>query len=386
MLTQLMRDKAVGKQIVPIIPDEARTFGMDGMFRTFGIYAHAGQLYEPVDADQVAYYKESRDGQILEEGITEAGAMSSFIAAGTAYANHQIDMIPFYVYYSMFGFQRIGDLVWEAADMRCKGFLVGGTAGRTTLNGEGLQHEDGHSHLLFSAVPNCRCYDPAYGYEIATIVKHGIKQMYGDREDVFYYMTVGNENYEHLPRPDRDVDEGIIKGAYLLKPAEGKGAKAQLLGSSAILGHVIKAQEILADYGVAADVWSVTSYVELRRDALDCERHNLLNPDAKEQVPYVTQTIGAAEGPVIASSDYMKILPDGIGKWLPQGIVSLGTDGFGRSETRAALRDFFEIDERYITLATLKALADRGEIDKKVLAKAIKAMKIDPEKLNPMHS
>ncbi len=386
VLTQLMRDKKIGKQVVPIIPDEARTFGMDGMFRTFGIYAHAGQLYEPVDADQVAYYKESQDGQILEEGITEAGAMSSFIAAGTAYANHGINMIPFYIYYSMFGFQRIGDLVWEAADMRCKGFLIGGTAGRTTLNGEGLQHEDGHSHVLFGCVPNCRTYDPAYGYEIAVIIRDGIQRMYVDREDVFYYLTVGNENYEHPARPDRDIDEGIIKGIYLLKPSDAKGPKAQLLGSSAILGHVLKAQEILESYGVSADAWSVTSYTELRRDGLDCERHNLLHPDAEPQVPYITQTLGAAEGPVVASSDYMKSLPDGIGQWLPNGIVSLGTDGFGRSETRQALRDFFEIDERYVTLATLKALADRGEIDRKLVTKAIKDLKIDTDKPNPMHA
>jgi len=387
VLTQLLKDKNIGKQIVPIIPDEARTFGMEGLFRQCGIYSHVGQLYEPVDADQLMYYKEARDGQILEEGINEAGAMSSFIAAGTAYANHHLKMIPFYIYYSMFGFQRIGDLVWAAGDLRCRGFMMGGTSGRTTLNGEGLQHEDGHSHVLMSCVPNVMCYDPAYAYEIAVIVKQGIRRMYLEDEDVFYYLTVHNENYEQPAMPE-GVEEGILKGIYKLAPStldarKAKG-KVHLWGSGAILQYALKAQKLLAEkYDIAADVWSVTSYVELRRDAMDVDRHNLLHPDDK-QTPYITQLFADDPGPVIATSDYMKILPDGLDKYVPGGVRALGTDGFGRSEMRAALRDHFEIDEEYVTLAALGQLADAGTIDKKTVKQAVADLSINTDKLNPM--
>ena len=389
VLTQLLKDKKIGKQIVPIIPDEARTFGMEALFRQCGIYSHSGQLYEPVDADQLMYYKEARDGQILEEGINEAGAMSSFIAAGTAYANHHKKMIPFYIYYSMFGFQRIGDLVWAAADLRTRGFMIGGTAGRTTLNGEGLQHEDGHSHMLMSAVPTTLNYDPAYAYEIAVIIKEGLRRMYVENEDVFYYLTVCNENYEQ-PEMPKGCEEGILKGIYKVAKsslsAKKAKAKVHLWGSGAILNHVLKAQKMLEEqYEIAADVWSVTSYVELRREALDTERHNLLNPDDQKK-PYLTEVFEKDAAPVVASSDYMKILPDGLGKWLPEGIVSLGTDGFGRSESRAALRNFFEVDEKYVTLGAVKTLAEQGKVDKKLPAKVIKDLEIDPDKLNPMRS
>jgi len=389
VLTQLLKDKNIGKQIVPIIPDEARTFGMEALFRQCGIYSHAGQLYEPVDADQLMYYKEARDGQILEEGINEAGSMSSFIAAGTAYANHHVKMIPFYIYYSMFGFQRVGDLVWAAADLRTRGFMIGGTAGRTTLNGEGLQHEDGHSHLLMSAVPTALNYDPAYAYEIAVIIQEGLRRMYVEDEDVFYYLTVCNENYEQ-PEMPADCEEGILKGIYKVRPT-GMGktkakAKVHLWGSGAMLNHVIKAQQILEEkYDIAADVWSVTSYVELRREALDVERHNLLNP-GDEKTPYLTRVFQDDAAPVVASSDYMKILPDGLGKWLPEGLTALGTDGFGRSESRAMLRDFFEVDEKYVALGAVRALAERGKVDKKLVKQVIKDLEIDTDKLNPMRS
>jgi pyruvate dehydrogenase E1 component len=370
---------------------------MDGLFRAIGIYSHAGQLYEPVDANQLAYYKEAQNGQLLEEGITEAGSMSSWIAAATAYANHGIKMVPFYVYYSMFGPQRIGDLVWAAGDLRARGFLIGGTAGRTTLNGEGLQHEDGHSHLLFSTVPTAVCYDPAYAYEIGVIIREGLRRMYVEDEDVFFYITVGNENYVQPPKPDRkDIDEGILKGMYLFRAAnEVEGAKlkkdaprVQLIGSGSLLNHVLKAQQMLIEeHGVAADVYSATSYIELRREALDVERWNLLNPDKKQEQPYVAQLLGDDDCPVVCSSDYMKILPDGIAKYLPnKRLVALGTDGFGRSERRPDLRNFFEVDERYVTLGALKALAEQGKIDKKAPAKALKAMNINPEKRNPHHS
>ena len=395
ILTKLLKDKAVGRQIVPIIPDEARTFGMEALFRQCGIYAHSGQLYQPVDADQLMYYKESKDGQILEEGITEAGSMSSFIAAATAYANHGLKMIPFYIYYSMFGYQRVGDLVWAAGDLRARGFMIGGTSGRTTLNGEGLQHEDGHSHLLFSAVPNCVTYDPAYAFEIATIIRDGLERMYVNDEDVFYYLTVHNENYQQPTQPDRKgVEEGILRGGYVFRTAEEAGVKTdknaprvQLLGSGSILNRVLEAQLKLGDYGVAADVWSITSYNELRREAMDCERHNLLHPNAKAQVPYVTRTLGEADGPIVASSDYMKILPDGLSKYLNgKRLIALGTDGYGRSDTRERLRNFFEIDQRFVTLAALKALAEADQVGKKVLTQAIADLQIDPDKPNPMHS
>ncbi len=392
ILTALMRDKGIGKLIVPIIPDEARTFGMDGMFRSFGIYSSVGQLYEPVDRDlqnaAQPYYKEAQNGQMLEEGINEAGAISSFIAAGSAYSTHGVNTIPFYIYYSMFGPQRVGDLVWLAADMRVRGFLLGGTAGRTTLNGEGLQHEDGHSHLLMYPVPNCVTYDPAYAYELAVIIREGIRRMYEVGESVFYYITLMNENYLMPPMPQREgVKEGILKGMYLFQPSARKTAKlrAQLFGSGAILNEVVKAAALLEEkYHVGADVWSVTSYKELCRDGLGVERHNLLHPGEEAQVPYVTQCLKDAPGVFVAASDYVKALPDTISKWVPRKLHSLGTDGFGRSEIRPALRDFFEVDHRYIVLATLGALADEKKIKPEVVQKAMQDLGIQADKLNPM--
>ncbi len=386
ILAKLLRDKDLGKIIVPIVPDEARTFGMEALFRQVGIYAHSGQLYEPVDRDNLLYYREATDGQILEEGITEAGSMSSFIAAGTAYSSHGINMLPFFVYYSMFGMQRVGDLVWAAGDMRAKGFMVGGTAGRTTLNGEGLQHEDGHSHVLASVVPNLVAYDPAFAFELAVIIKDGIRRMYQEHEDVFYYLTVENENYPMLPMPE-GAPEGILKGLYRLKASEldkGGDVKAHLFGSGAIVNEALKAQRLLEDkYGIPADVWSATSYKELRRDGLAAERHNLLHPGDTPREPYVTQVLKGEKGVFVAASDYMKILPDGIARWVPGTLVSLGTDGFGRSDSRAALRDFFEVDARFIAFAALTALAREGKIDWKVVKKAMKDMKIDPDKPDP---
>ncbi len=384
MLSKLMEDKEIGNLIVPIIPDEARTFGMDALFRKFGIYSHPGQLYEPVDKDNLLYYKEARDGQILEEGITEAGAMSSFIAAGTAYSNHGINTIPFFAFYSMFGFQRIGDLIWAAADARCKGFLVGGTSGRTTLAGEGLQHQDGHSHLLALSVPNLRAYDPAFAFETAVIVQDGIRRMYEEGEDIFYYITVTNEKYPQPPMPD-DVRDGILKGMYKFR-ASGKdsGHKAQLLGSGAILNQALKAQQMLAEkYDVAADVWSVTSYKELQRDGLDVERWNIRHPDQEPRVPYVTQCLADAPGPIVATSDYVKALPDTVCRWMPRRMVALGTDGFGRSDGRESLRDFFEVDAPHITLSVLACLARENKIEPRVAKEAMKDLDIDPEKPNP---
>jgi len=392
ILSKLLRDKDIGKLIVPIVPDEARTFGMEALFRQCGIYASTGQLYEPVDSDSLLYYKEAKDGQILEEGITEAGGMSSFIAAGTAYANHNINTIPFFIYYSMFGLQRIGDLIWAAGDLRCKGFLVGATAGRTTLAGEGLQHQDGHSHVLASTVPNLVTYDPAFAYEIAVIIHDGIRRMYEEQEDIFYYMTVGNENYAMPSMPNGDKEElkqGILKGMYKFKESGLKDAKlkAQLFGSGAIMNEVLKAQQLLEEeYNIAADVWSVTSYKQLRRDALLVERWNMLHPDEEPRVPYVTQCLGDAPGVFIAASDYMKIMPDSVAPWLPKPLVSLGTDGFGRSDNRRALRDFFEVDHRFVTLSTLTSLAKEGEIDPDTLSAAMEELEIDPNKLNPITS
>jgi pyruvate dehydrogenase E1 component len=388
ILAKLLRDEEIGKLIVPIVPDEARTFGMEPLFRQIGIYSHVGQLYEPVDAATLLYYKEAKNGQILEEGITEAGSMSSFIAAGSAYATHGINMIPFFIYYSMFGMQRIGDLVWAAGDTRTHGFLLGGTAGRTTLAGEGLQHQDGHSHLLAYPVPNLVAYDPAYAFELATIIQDGIRRMYEKQEDVFYYITLMNENYEHPPMPDRaGVREGILRGMYLFKPTENADAKlrAQLFGSGAILNEVLKAQEILAErYNVAADVWSVTSYKELYRDGHDAERWNMLHPSEKPRVPFVTEMIADKPGVFVAASDYVKALPDSISQWLPRPLVSLGTDGFGRSDGRAALRDFFEVDARYITLATLVALLRDKKIKADIVQRAIKELEINPDKAHPV--
>ncbi len=386
LLSKLLRDPDLGKLIVPIIPDEARTFGMEALFRQVGIYSSAGQLYEPVDMDTLLYYKEAKDGQILEEGITEAGSMCSFIAAGTAYANHGINTIPFFIYYSMFGFQRIGDLIWAAADMRCRGFLVGGTAGRTTLAGEGLQHQDGHSHVLALPVPNLLCYDPAFAYEIAIIIQEGIKRMYIDQESIFYYLTVTNEPLPMPAMPEGNVQEGILRGLYRFKTSDAPNPKlsAQLLGSGTIMFEVLKAQNILKEkYGVAADVWSVTSYKELYRDANDCERWNMLHPGETAKVPYVTETLKDASGPFIAASDFMKVLPESLAKWIPGQLVSLGTDGFGRSENRAALRDFFEVDAKHIVLATLGALVREKKLSVEVMKKAILDLGIDAEKANP---
>ncbi|MCC6237620.1 MAG: pyruvate dehydrogenase (acetyl-transferring), homodimeric type [Dehalococcoidia bacterium] len=390
MLAAMLRQPGLGRQIVPIVPDEARTFGMEALFRQFGIYAHMGQLYEPVDADQLLYYRESMDGQILEEGITEAGSFASFLAAGTAYANYRVHTLPFFVYYSMFGLQRIGDFVWAAGDARCRGFLVGATSGRTTLAGEGLQHQDGHSHVLASTVPNLVSYDPAYAYEIAVIIRDGIRRMHEENEDVFYYLTVLNETYAQPALPDDPgVREGIVRGIYRLRASahadqsEGR-PRAQLLGSGAILNEVVKAAALLEErFGVAADVYSVTSYTELRREALDVERWNRLHPLEDARVPFVTRQLGAAASVAVAASDYMKSMPDSIARWIPAPLTSLGTDGFGRSATRAELRDFFEVDAKHIALATLHALAQREAVPASVVARALEELGINPEKPNP---
>ncbi|MCZ6677276.1 MAG: pyruvate dehydrogenase (acetyl-transferring), homodimeric type [Candidatus Poribacteria bacterium] len=388
ILSKLLRDKEIGKLIVPIVPDEARTFGMEALFRQVGIYSHVGQLYEPVDADTLLYYKETKDGQILEEGITEAGSMASFIAAGTAHAVHGINAIPFFIYYSMFGLQRIGDLIWAAGDMRCRGFLLGGTAGRTTLAGEGLQHQDGQSHLTAYATPNLVAYDPAFAYELAVIIRDGIRRMYQEQEDIFYYLTVENEPSPMPPMPD-GVKEGILRGMYRYSASEKTDTHlhAQLFGSGAILNEVLKAQRILEEkYNVAADVWSITSYKELYRDGHAAERWNMLHPAEPPRVPYVSQCVADASGVFVAASDYMKALPDSIARWFPRPLVSLGTDGFGRSESREALRDFFEVDARFITLATLNALARDGQMPLDVAQRAIQELKINPEKPDPFAS
>jgi pyruvate dehydrogenase E1 component len=390
LLGKLLRDPEIGKLIVPIIPDEARTFGMEALFRQVGIYSSVGQLYEPVDMDTLLYYKEAKDGQILEEGITEAGSICSFIAAGTAYANHGINTIPFFIYYSMFGFQRIGDLIWAAADMRTRGFLIGGTAGRTTLAGEGLQHQDGHSHLLALPVPNLLAYDPAFAYEIGVIIQDGIKRMYVDQESIFYYLTVTNEPLPMPAMPEgKDVAEGILKGIYRFRTSTKKDAKlrAQLFGSGTIMYEVLKAQQVLEEkYGVAADVWSVTSYKQLYRDGNDCDRWNMLHPGETPRVPFVSQALKDAPGVLVAASDYMKVLPESIAQWLPRPLVALGTDGFGRSESRTSLRDFFEVDAKHIVLATLTALLRDKQIKLDVLQKAVKDLGINPEKANPANT
>jgi len=384
ILAKLLRDKEIGDLVVPIVPDEARTFGMEALFRQVGIYSHIGQKYEPVDMDTLLYYKEAIDGQILEEGITEAGSMSSFIAAGTAYASHGLNTIPFFIYYSMFGFQRVADLIWAAADSRTRGFLLGATAGRTTLAGEGLQHQDGHSHVFSLSVPNCVSYDPAFAYELAVIIQDGIRRMYKNQENVFYYLTVMNDQYEMPPMPE-GAREGILKGLYRFKAAEaGKNKlRAQLLGSGAILNEVIAAQKLLEKYNVAADIWSVTSYQELYRDAHAAERWNMLHPTEAPRVPYVTQCLKDAPGVIVAASDYLKVLPGSLDRWLPRRIHALGTDGFGRSDDRAGLRQFFEVDARFIAVATLHELAQDGQIDKSVVAQAIKDFGINPDKPNP---
>ncbi|MGB9428594.1 MAG: pyruvate dehydrogenase (acetyl-transferring), homodimeric type [Gammaproteobacteria bacterium] len=384
MITALVKDKSIGKHVVPIVPDEARTFGMEGLFRQIGIYSSVGQLYEPADADQLMFYKESKTGQILEEGITEEGSMASWIAAATAYSNHGVQMIPFYIYYSMFGYQRAGDLFWAAGDIQARGFLVGGTAGRTTLEGEGLQHEDGHNHVMIANIPNCICYDPTYAYEIAVILQDGMRRMFQEQENVFYYLTAMNENYTHPSMPN-GVGPGILKGIYLLH-AGGQGKlRVQIMGSGTILREVEAAAEMLQkDWGVAADVWSATSFTELRRDGQDAARWNLYHPDQKPRVPYVTQQLEKHAGPVIAASDYVKLFADQIREFIPRRFVVLGTDGFGRSDTRDGLRHFFEVDRRYVTVAALKALADEGLLDKQKVNEAIKKYGINPEKPNPI--
>ncbi|HOP49102.1 MAG TPA: pyruvate dehydrogenase (acetyl-transferring), homodimeric type [Ignavibacteriales bacterium] len=385
LLTKLLKDPQIGKLVVPIVPDEARTFGMEALFRQVGIYSHVGQKYEPVDKDTYLYYKEAKDGQILEEGITEAGSMSSFIAAGTAYANHGVNTIPFFIYYSMFGFQRIGDLAWAAADMRAKGFMIGGTAGRTTLAGEGLQHQDGHSHLLAYPIPTLKTYDPAFAYEIAVIVKEGIKRMYVNQEDLYYYITVMNENYEQPAMPV-GVEEGIIKGMYKFKKSElnNPDLKVNLLGSGAILNEVIKAAQFLEEkYNIPADIWSVTSYKELHLDALQTERYNLLNPDKEQKIPYITEITQNEKGIYVAASDYVQILADSIAKYLPEKLFTLGTFGFGRSDNRQNLRDFFEVDYKYIVLATLLSLKRTNKISSDIILQAYNDLNIDRNKLNP---
>ncbi len=383
ILSTLVRDKQLGKYVVPIVPDEARTFGMEGMFRQLGIYSSAGQLYEPQDNDQVMYYKESKDGQILEEGINEAGAFSSWIAAATAYSVTGTQMIPFYIFYSMFGFQRIGDLAWAAGDSRARGFVLGATAGRTTLNGEGLQHEDGHSHLMSATIPNCVSYDPTFSYELAVIIQEGMRRMVQNQEDVYYYITLMNENYSH-PEMPKGTEAGILKGMYAFSKSKAKGPKVQLMGSGVILREVIAAAEMLEkDWGVSPDVWSVTSFTELRREGLDADRWNMLNPEKKPRLSYVAECLSGAEGPVISSTDYMKSFADQIRNFVPQRFVSLGTDGYGRSDSREALRSFFEIDRYYVVLAALKALADEGKLPASKAAEAIKKYKIDASRPNP---
>jgi pyruvate dehydrogenase E1 component len=390
VLSRLLQDKTLGKWIVPIIPDEARTFGMEGMFARYGIYSNVGQLYDPVDSKTLTRYREAKDGQILEEGITEAGSISSFIAAGTAYATHGIPTIPFFIFYSMFGFQRIGDLIWAAGDMRVRGFLLGGTAGRTTLNGEGLQHQDGHSHVLASTVPNCVAYDPAFAYEIAVILREGIRRMYEECESVFYYLTLHNENYPMEPMPP-GVEEGILRGLYKIRPSGLKKSAVKspihLLGSGAILHEALRAQKLLAEkFEIAADVWSVTSYKALRRDALECERWNRLHPTETARRSYVEQVLGAEKGLFIAASDYMKAVPEMITRWVPGGLTPLGTDGFGRSDTREALRRHFEVDAECIVVAALEQLARRGEVKPDRVAWAIKGLGIDPDKVDPVRA
>ena len=386
ILTTLVRDKNLGKKIVPIVPDEARTFGMEGMFRQLGIFSQEGQKYEPVDKDQVMYYREDKAGQVLEEGINEAGAFSSWIAAATSYSTSGVNMIPFYIFYSMFGMQRIGDLAWAAADQRARGFLLGGTAGRTTLNGEGLQHEDGHSHIMSSVIPNCVSYDPTFAYELAVIIQHGLTRMVEKQEDVYYYITVMNENYEHPAMP-KGVEEGILKGMYSFFESKSKSKqRVQLLGSGTILREVIAAAELLEkDWGVAADVWSAPSFTELRREGLAADRWNLLHPEAKPRVPYVEQCLAKRAGPVVAASDYMKTFAEQIRPFMPRDKVYrvLGTDGFGRSDTRASLRHFFEVNRYWVAIAALRALVDQGELKAKTIAEAIAKYGIDPSKPDP---
>jgi pyruvate dehydrogenase E1 component len=392
ILNTLMRDKQIGKHIVPIVPDESRTFGMEGMFRQFGIFSQVGQLYRPQDADQLMFYKEDKKGQILQEGINEPGAMASWIAAATSYSVNDMPMIPFFIYYSMFGFQRFGDLAWAAGDSRSRGFLLGGTAGRTTLNGEGLQHEDGHSHVQSSLIPNCVSYDPTFSYEVAVIVQDGLRRMIGEQEDVWYYITLMNENYEHPAMPE-GVEEQILKGMYLFRAADADGAvgkktpRVQLLGSGTIFREVLAAADLLAsDFGVAADVWSVPSFTELRREGLEVERWNRLHPTEEPKRNHVETLLADRPGPVIASTDYIKTFADQIRPFIDRRYAVLGTDGFGRSDYRKALREFFEVDRYFVTLAALHALAQDGLVPKERAAEAISKYDIDPDKPNPMRT
>ncbi|HEX2303487.1 MAG TPA: pyruvate dehydrogenase (acetyl-transferring), homodimeric type, partial [Gaiella sp.] len=381
ILNTLVRDAQLGPRVVPIVPDESRTFGMEGMFRQLGIYSPVGQLYEPEDAGDFMFYREDQHGQILQEGINEPGAFSSWLAAATSYANHGVAMIPFYIFYSMFGFQRVGDLAWAAGDSRARGFLIGGTAGRTTLNGEGLQHEDGHSHVLASVIPNCVAYDPTYAYEVAVIVRDGLRRMCTEQEDVFYYLTVMNENYVHPPIPE-GAEEGILRGMYLLHeaPAAEKTPRVQLLGSGSILREVEAGAELLeSDFGVAADVWSATSFTELRRDGIAAERWNRLHPTEPQRRAYVEECLTGRDGPVIAASDYIRTFADQIRPFVPGRYTVLGTDGYGRSDYRVKLRQFFEVDRHHVAVAALKALADEGSVEPAVVASAIERYGIDAD-------
>jgi len=384
ILTVLLKDKSIGKHIVPIVPDEARTFGMEGLFRQIGIYSAVGQLYTPVDAETLMSYREDKKGQMLEEGINEAGSTCSWIAAATSYANHGISMVPFYIYYSMFGFQRVGDFIWAAGDMRARGFLLGATAGRTTLAGEGLQHQDGHSQLVATTVPNCRAYDPAFAYELAVIIQDGLKRMYVDNESVFYYISVMNENYAQPALP-AGMEAGIVKGGYLLRAASGGTVRATLLGSGTILRECVAAAALLEQqFGVAADVLSITSFSELRRDALECQRWNLLHPGEPSRAPYLHALLSARKGPIVAATDYVRNVPDQIRPWVNAPFVCLGTDGFGRSDARAELRRHFEVDRNFIALAALKSLADAGDIERQIVIDAVAKLGIDPDKADPL--
>jgi pyruvate dehydrogenase E1 component len=388
ILNTLMRDKQIGPHVVPIVPDESRTFGMEGMFRQFGIFSQVGQLYRPQDADQLMFYKEDKKGQILQEGINEPGAMASWIAAATSYSVNDTPMIPFFIYYSMFGFQRFGDLAWAAGDSRARGFLLGGTAGRTTLSGEGLQHDDGHSHIQSSVIPNVVSYDPTFSYEVAVIVHEGLRRMIGEQEDVYFYLTLMNENYEHPAMPE-GAEEGIVKGMYLFRAGEGKknAPRVQLLGSGTIFREVLAAADLLAaDFGVAADVWSVPSFTELRREGLDVERWNRLHPTEEPKRSYVETMLADRPGPVIASTDYIKAFADQIRPFVDRRYAVLGTDGFGRSDYRKALRRFFEVDRHFVALTALHALSQEGKVPKERVAEAISKYELDPEKRNPMHS
>ena len=384
VMSTLVKDKKMGERVVPIVPDEARTFGMEGMFRQLGIYTSAGQRYVPHDSDQIMFYKESKTGQILEEGINEAGAMSAWMAAATSYANNNCTMVPFYIYYSMFGFQRVMDLAWAAGDMQARGFLIGATSGRTTLNGEGLQHQDGHSHLMAQMIPNCKSYDPTYGYELAVIVQDGMRRMYQEQENRFYYITTMNENYHHPAMP-QGAEEGIIKGMYLLKEGKDADKRVQLMGCGTILREVEAAAEILRDdYGIESDIWSTTSINELRREAMSVARWNMLNPESEPQKAYVTQCIESrGEGPVIASTDYMRTYADQLREYIPRNFKVLGTDGFGRSDTRTKLREFFEVNRHYVVVAALKALQEEGKVEGAEVAKAMQKFNINPAKPAP---